>query len=379
MELHFHATSAPHRALPLPLMLGHFLPWFTRRGADYPLPAEEAARLDWLPPIEDMRHWNDARAHYRRTHLRMPAIGVYDSRDPGVIEWQIHAAVAGGVDGFIVNWYGKYSVENVITLHWLRALEAWNARHPEQPFLYFICHDMQAQWPSEGKRPVSLEEDFLFIREHLIRDSYLCRCGRPLLAVFPYGDQRERYRQALDRVFGDVGADLIWAGGPPRRGEDAAFCWVQPDADTVQAGSPYPWIDPDNDGSGALAQFYAERTDSGGACRYLMGGVWPGFNDTLVRWAWNADADAARIRPRVMCRHTRAGSTLERTWNAYLDALRRARGDRGLLPAPLVQLITWNDYAEDTALEPTREDGDAPLQTCLRLKSLARELVAGRD
>lgn len=360
--------------------MAHFLPWYTLRGADYPLPAEEAARLDWTPPIEDLRHWNDARAEYRRTHLRLPHGGIYDSRDPARIEWQIATAAAHGVDGFLLNWYGVYSVENVITLHWLQGLQRWNAKHSDHPFLYFFCHDMQAQWPTEGKRPVSLEEDFRFIREHLIRPGYLCRDGRPVFAVFPYGDQCAAYRHTLDRVFPD-GADLIWCGPAEPPDENAAFIWVAPDEETIDLAACTSWRDPDNCGEQALAQFYGQRRANGGNRQYLMGGVWPGFNDTLVRWAWNEPAQHGRVRPRVICRHTRAGSTLERTWAAYLNALRQriSRPQEDWLPIPLVQLITWNDYAEDSALEPTLDDGFHPLELCLRMRREAATLFAQLD
>ncbi len=378
--MRFHSQLNPDRRLDPPSVFAHFLPWFTIRGADFPLHPDDAATLDWIPDLEDMRHWNDARAGWRRTHLHMPEIGVYDSRDPVVIAWQIRTALAYGITGFIINWYGKYSIENVITLHWLRGLERWNRDNPDQPFHYFICHDMQAQWPSEGKRPVSLEEDFTYIRDHLIRDSYLRRDGRPVFAVFPYGDDRESFRNTLDRVFESHGADLIWSGAPRGAGENGCYAWVKPDPETVDLSNPHCWSDPDNCGEMELRALYdaANREPS---CEYIMHGVWPGFNNELVAWAWSKDPSSPHIRPCVICRQTRDGATLDRTWQVWLDYLKRhVAGDPAArAPAPLVQIVTWNDYAETTTVEPTRDYGYGPLEKCRAFIAEARKIIAHRN
>lgn len=368
--MNFHADATRGRPLPLPIALGHFLPWYTIRGADFPLPEEDVRALGFLPVIEDHRHWRDSRAGYRRTFHHVPGIGVYDSRDPTVIEWQIRTALAHGVGGFIVNWYGKHSVENVITLHWLRGLSEWNRRHPDQPFVYFISYDAQAQWPSEGKKPVSIAEDFAYARDRLMTDAYLRRDGRPLFSVFPYGDQCAEMRAALDTVFGPNGADLIWSGTPAGKGEDACYAWVRPDDSAINYDSPYCWQDPDNAGLEFLRSFFEGANRSPHGCRYLMHGVWPGFNNQFVSWAWSKNPDDPRIRPCVICRETSAGNTLALTWRVLADYLKRGGG----IPAPLVQLVTWNDYAETTTVEPTRDYGTAPLEMCREYIHLAQSL-----
>jgi hypothetical protein len=373
--MNFHAPVSGDRPLDLPLVFGHFVPWYTIRGNDYPLPAEERALLEFMPLIEDYRHWNDSRAGYLRTNHHVPAIGLYDSRDPGVIEWQIRTALEYGVSGFIVNWYGKYSAENVITLHWLRGLTRWNAEHPDQPFYYFLSVDSQAQMASEGKKPVDMEEDFGYIREVLMTGAYLRRDGRPVFMVFPYEDNAPRWRKALDSVFGAGGADLIWSGAARGRGENACYAWVRPDDGTIDFNNAYVWSQPDNAGDGFLRRFFSDANADGSSAEYIMAGVWPGFNDQLVSWAWNPNPDNPKIRPRVICRETTRGNTLELTWKAYHDylALGRAGDAAARIPAPLVQLVTWNDYAETTTLEPTRDYGSAPLKMCRQFLAEARK------
>ena len=372
----FHARVSGDKALDLPLLFGHFLPWFTLRGTDYPLPDEDRAPLAHLPVIEDFRHWNDSRSGYRRTHHHIPTRGLYDSRDPAVIEWQIRTALEYGVGGFILNWYGKHSVENVITLHWLRGLKKWNEARADQPFYYFISFDSQAQWPSEGKIPVSLEEDFIYIRDHLIRDAYLLRDGRPVFSVFPYEDNCGEWRRVLDKVFGKDGADLIWKGAPRRQGDNGSYAWVQPDEDTVDFSKPCCWTQPDNVGEGYLKSVFAAANAAGSGSEYLMTGVWPGFNNQFVSWAWSPNPDNPNIRPCVICRESTKGNTLELTWKVYMDYLKdwSEKKATARVPAPLIQLVTWNDYAETTTLEPTRDYGTAPLTLCRERLMQARKL-----
>ncbi|MBU0678727.1 MAG: hypothetical protein KJ626_11490 [Verrucomicrobia bacterium] len=372
----FHTENSNGESLTLPLMFGHFVPWFTITADGFPLHPDDEVKLDWKAPIEDMRHWNDSRAGYKRTHHHVPEIGIYDSRNPDIIEWQIRTALDYGVQGFIINWYGKYSVENVITLHWLRGLKKWNTENPDHPFYYFISFDSQAQWPTEGKKPQSLLEDLTFVREHLITDVYLLRDGRPVFSIFPYGDNCRAFREALDEVFGVGGADLLWSGDPQGKGEDACYAWVQPDRETVDLDSPYCWSDPDNCGLDYLRGIYRKANAENSECSYIMHGVWPGFNNQLVVWAWANDPGSPHIRPGVICRETSVGNTLDLTWQVYLDYLRKwADGDpSACVPAPLIQLVTWNDYAETTTLEPTRDYGRTPLAVCRDKLTEARAL-----
>jgi hypothetical protein len=114
------------------------------------------------------------------------------------------------------------------------------------------------------------------------------------------------------------------------------------------------------------------------APEYLMAGVWPGFNDQLVRWAWNPNNPD--VRPRVICRETTRGNTIDLTWMAYLEYLKKwAEGSPAArVPAPLIQLVTWNDYAEATTVEPARDFRTAPLERCKLHHEEARGLWVKR-
>ena len=343
--------------LALPLVMAHYLPWFTLRGGDWPLPAKDLATISSQPAIGDFRHWTDPGSGYARSHLQVPEIGRYDSRDPEVIRWQIQAAQSAGIDGFVINWYGRNSVENIITLHFLNALEQWNIENPERPFFYQLCLDTQAQLPTEGKKPVPLVEDFAYVRDHLIRDGCLLRGHRPVFLCFSYNVSVPEWVAAASLVFGEDGYDLLWSDPCASAEVSGHYLWVAPDrAAGANADPLYTWPDPSDIGAKRAARAYDTWAASGHP--YGMAGVWPGFNDSLVTWAWSCPAGGGRRRPRVMAPEIEEGCTYDLLWQAYHRALGGVAG-AGL---PLVQIVTWNDHAETTAIEPTREFGDRYLK-----------------
>ncbi|HEY8241787.1 MAG TPA: hypothetical protein VIH35_10090, partial [Kiritimatiellia bacterium] len=377
--MNFHAQVLRNRTLEMPAMFAHFLPWFTIHGNEFPLHPDDAATVAKPPNVDDMRHWTDLRPGgegYHRSHHHLPTIGIYDSRSPAVITWQIETAIEFGVAGFILNWYGRNSVENVITLHWLRQLRTWNKDNPDRPFLYFISFDSQAQKASEGKTPQTMQQDFEYIRDHLMTDAYLHRDNRPVFSTFPYEDNCAEWRAALDAVFGPGQADLLWINKCPDQGENGCFPWVRPDDEAMDYTQLFAWKDPNNAGDHFLRNVYRSAGIKGRPGDYVMAGVWPGFNDQLVSWAWNPEPMNPRIRPRVIVRETRRGNTLDLTWLAYIEYVRRwaAGAPDAQTPAPLIQLITWNDYAETTTLEPTRDYGTVPLELCRQRLMEARSI-----
>ncbi len=359
------------KKLRSPLLLGHYLPWFTReKPDDFPCGEKDLKGLI-LPRMEAWRHWRDSRSQYKRTHLYQPLWGEYDSRDPQIIRKQIETAKKYGLDGFIVNLYGKNSVENIIGLSFLKELEKYNFEHRDDPFLYMISFDSQAQWPTEGKTPVSIEEDFEYLRDKWFGKYCISRNGAPCMAIFVYDRKASEYRRAADTVFGKDGLDIIWPSCDGSEGADAAYAWVRPDS-FERDGS---WFDTDNPGDKWLESYYL-ACNKNRNLRYIMGGVWPGFNDLLVSWAWNPNPSNPAIRPRVMCRESTRGNSLELTFMAAENYLRRHKnGDPSCAkPMPFIQIVTWNDWAEATNVEPDADFGFKSLEICAKFAKRLKEI-----
>ncbi len=361
----FHSRHSG-QPLRLPVALGHFLPWYTIAGQAFRLRDQLGETIPHFPQIEDHRHWRDPRAVYKRTHLHLPEIGVYDSRDPAVIQWQIESARRAGLAGFIINWNGRNSVENVISLAVMEQIQAWNRSNPDQPFVAMLSIDSQAQMPTEGKVPVSLREDLGYLRDCLMGDHYLCRDGRPVFSCFPYRNNLPEWLEAFDQVFGPDTYDFIWMNEPQGRGETGCFAWVRPDDEAVDHAHDEAWTDPDNTGEAFAAQLYRQWSQAEFGHRYGMAGVWPGFDDTLVRAAWTGSEQA---RPRIIVRESEAGNTYDRLWKTY----ERALAAPGILPLPLVQIVTWNDWAEATTIEPARDYGNRYVEATRQHLDQARQ------
>jgi hypothetical protein len=67
--------------------------------------------------------------------------------------------------------------------------------------------------------------------------------------------------------------------------------------------------------------------------KIIVGGVWPGFDDTKASWSLNRHMDR------------RCGKTFEDTLRIF-----RENAD-GSLNMPYVMIATWNDYEEGTQIE----------------------------
>jgi len=341
-----------------PLVMGHFLPWYVGASPE----AFRSKHDEAAPSLEPFRHWRDRRSEYGRTHLRQPLWGEYDSRDPEIIRKQIETAKAYGLDGFIVNLYGRNSAESLIARALLEGIESYNESNEGDPFLYCVSFDAQAQWPTEGKRPVSIVEDFRHLRDEWMGGFHLrCDGKRPLL-IFPYDKPCKEYRKAADEVFDEGAVDIVWQGSGGE-GQDASYAWVAPD----ENGPDGHWREPDSCGERSLEALYAAAAADPNV-KYLVGGVWPGFNDQLVRWAWNGTPGDHRLRPRVICQDSTKGNALDLTWDVTADYIMRSRtgADNASKPMPIVQIVTWNDWAEDTSVEPDMRSGFKDLETCRR-------------
>jgi len=175
---------------------------------------------------------------------------------------------------------------------------------------------------------------------------------------------------AFDSVFGKSGYDFLWMNGPRGEGETGCFNWVRPDENAVDNSSPFCWFDSDNPGANFADAMYRRWSESRFGYRYSMAGVWPGFNDTMVRWAWNAPENHPRVRPRIIARETTAGNTYEILWRSYLKAV----ADTKILPLPLVQIVTWNDWAETTTVEPSRDYGRRYIDLTMQFVTEARRI-----
>ncbi len=291
----------------------------------------------WYPWYgADGRHWREG---YRGT----PYLGEYDSADPGVIRQQIAWALDYGVDFFAASWWGRDSFEDRVTSGpFLQALT-------DSHFRFSILYEAPALLGMVGDRILldddaiqQLSSDFGYLATtYFDHPNYLRVDGRPVVFIYLTrafsSDVLGAITHVREVLAAETGADpfligdeVYWQAPLPSR--MAPF-------DGVTAYNMHTSISGigDNFAGRVRARYalWAEAADQHGVA--FVPNVIPGFDDTAVR------PEAAHpIIPRSV-----------ELFSAQLsDALALASG-----PTRLVMITSWNEWHEDTSIEPGQEFG----------------------
>ncbi|MDG3005130.1 glycoside hydrolase family 71/99-like protein [Paludisphaera mucosa] len=316
------AEDAPAR----PKILVHVMPWFESKAV--------SGRWGW--------HWTMGRFDPERldaagrreiaSHVH-PLIGPYDSADPDVLEYQTLLMKVAGIDGAIADWYGGEDVNDYAMIH--RRTGALFDALGRRGLGFAVCYEdrvLKAMAEKGGWTPAQAVEH---ARTHLEtcaadwfrRPGYATLDGRPLLLVFgpdyltvPQWDAAFRGLSPAPAFF------TLHERKPPALG---AFAW------------PPMWASKDGVLGDEALDAYLDRFAKQDGPR--IPAAFPGFHDIYAQ---------AGVQPSHGFLDARDGATFRRT----LDGALRSG-------TPYVQLVTWNDYGEGTAIEPTREAGYRELET----------------
>jgi hypothetical protein len=250
----------------------------------------------------------------------------YSSQDRVVIEKQIDKAKQLGISGFVVNWYGarKEFEDKAYTL--LQQVAA------EKNFKVAIMYDEDDSDPATATDAVIVDLQYAYDRyigPHAIvnHDSYLRYEGKPMIFIFPKGGRTDwnRVRQTMNSwedppllLYKDINDKYAKAF-------DGFYVWVSAGKQGWQANGS-------NWGQQHLDEFYQTMLTKY-PDKIVVGGAWPGFNDTKASWSRNRKMSA------------RCGRTLDDTLRMFR---RYYNGQRQL---PFLMIETWNDYEEGTAIE----------------------------
>ena len=266
----------------------------------------------------------------------------YLATDPTAINRQITAAQSLGIDGFIVDWYGP-------------ATGLALSNEQDRAFIDQATQALFAQAQNSANFKVALMYDYGALRDvpdsqrtdrmiadlqyalntYLTRTTYLTYNNRSVLFLFPYADVAPDI--SLDEVTSTISpanASLIYQTPTPDAAilpyVDGFYAWGQPTGAWQADGS--------DGGAGYLDWFYRTMADPTLPYSQMLtvGAVWPGFNDSLAPWQSGS--------PRFIAR--RDGQTWQDTWDLAVS-----------YQPPLVQIVTWNDWEEGTAVEPDESHG----------------------
>ncbi|MEM6503862.1 MAG: glycoside hydrolase family 99-like domain-containing protein [Planctomycetota bacterium] len=321
-----------------PYLIAHYLPWFEVAPADAP------DQLTW-------RHWRwDGNGQRRDPNVLLPdgrrdlatayypLIGPYSSHDREVFRYQLETAKAAGVSALLVLWYGPGSQDADVHLPMMLAeAEAADMR-------LALCYEEKLNWPPY-RHPIDREQilqSYIDDMQYIIdrygsHPAYLRADGRPFVAQFNYWGEDDLGPRFLtpvefEQAFARLSEPIYYCRQNLDRPAmhptiDAAYMWIKPDPVWVRDYAIFA--------GRAEALYRDNRLD------FFMGFVSPGFDDTGVS-AWGGG------KPRILPRNG-------------LDVLEQTMALATIGDPELIQIVTWNDWQEGTAVEPSREHGFAYL------------------
>lgn len=303
--------------LLLLIVLGSFIPSGCNKGNVHQAINKHLPEINGSPKLlADYQPWFGDPDHIH--------VG-YNSTDPGAIRKQIQQAKNMGIYAFAIDWYGdrKPFLDRSTTV--VAQLSK------EMQFHYALMYDETEEDTGHATED-ALEAMDKAYKQYIgpqapSREAYLLYQGRPVIFIFPKRG-RTNWDQVRQMVNGwETPPWLIYKDEPPPQyvnAFDGQYAWVHPGRKWMPDGSDW--------GEEYLKKFYTKMKT-----RYpdkiVVGGAWPGFNDTRASWSLNRHMDA------------RCGKTFEDT----LSMFRRYYDDSH--PLPFLMIATWNDYEEGTAIE----------------------------
>ena len=277
--------------------------------------------------------------------LHYPLIGPYDSTDEDVLEYHILLAKAAGINGFVVNWYNfedKFGKVKHIDKGFKKLLEV------SERLNFKVCVDIddkcmfppytygstREQAINEAKKAVRR-----IFREYGRSEAYFRINGRLVITNFGWGPplfsgegavsfSPQEWKEIMNSVkeFQPLFiADHQWHWG--KGIGETGFLEV--------ADSIYPWV---SGGPQPRIEFYEQSKQAlaEGQIEFISGEACPGF-DSYGTWGWGG---GRTIIPRD------EGEVYKTTWDECLK-----------YDVKWIQIITWNDFAEGSTIEPTLEYG----------------------
>lgn len=262
----------------------------------------------WFQPTS----WNRAKIDY-------PMLGRYSSGDATIMRQQVREAKQAGISGFLVSWKDTPVLDQRLAV--LRQVAAAARFHLS---VVFEGRDFRGK-----PLPMAqVQASFAYLAAHYAGDPVFGMFGRPLVVwsgTWAYTGQQ------LASVTSRYGARLtILASDRHRTGYQAIAHLFRGDA--------YYWSSADP----LRTPGYARRLREFSAAVHARGGLWiapaaPGFDKKLL--------GGHKMVPR------RGGETLRLEMNAAMASLPDAIG-----------LISWNEYSENSEVEPSRDYGNTALR-----------------
>jgi Glycosyl hydrolase family 71 len=251
----------------------------------------------------------------------------YSTQDPNVLRRQIEQAKSMGIYAFAVDWYSTRRPFLDRSYALLQQAAAQNNFHV--CLMYDETEEDNGHATDDALEAMQEAYDDYIGPNAPAHNAYLEYGNRPVIFIFP-----KRGHTDWDRVRDAVSS---WAQPPlfiykgdqtPKqyaKDFDGYYAWIHPGPGGWQA-------DGSNWGEKYLEAYY-EKMNKQETSKIIVGGVWPGFNDSRASWGLNRHMDR------------RCGQTFDDTLELFREY------DNPNHPMPFILIATWNDYEEGTEIE----------------------------
>ena len=250
----------------------------------------------------------------------------YNSNDPQQVKSQVEDMMSRGMQGAVLDWYGP----NEATINGTAmSLRSQAEAHPG--FEFAIMEDGGAMFAAAQANgcdvTTQLLSDLSYINtQYVPSPAYTRFNGRPVIYFFGVDAYYIDWSQVRSTVANNPILLFRGTDGLTRPISDGGFQWEDINADPFHPASPNPF-DP---ALAAQSAFYQTAQTAG---RLAIGSAYRGFNDSLAPWGIDRF-----VHP-----------TCGQTWLATFADIANFYSSANQLPA--LQIVTWNDYDEGTAIE----------------------------
>ncbi|MDG1038425.1 MAG: T9SS type A sorting domain-containing protein [Polaribacter sp.] len=296
----------------------HYMPWFdspeynSNWGGHWTM-----SNMDPNVIIDEITGKREIASHY------YPLIGPYDSQDPDVIEYHILLMKYSGIDGILMNWYGKIGTNGDVGVLLENSNSIVNVSDELNMDFSVVMEDRFAG-SENGLNLV----DYVYINIEYLKENYFPKNN------FIKTDLNEPFFGIFGPV--KVTGESNWNYALTAAEEDVLFLPLYWDKHKVgqRAGGGYDWVI--ESGVSAINYFYQTIAPT---LDFAMGCAYPGFKDFYEEGGWGSNFFYLDPNQGELLKQTIG---LAETNKDVIDAL---------------QLVTWNDFGEGTIFEPTYEFG----------------------
>jgi len=304
-----------------------------------PLPTADLVGVYYYP-------WHQGDFHgrnYLREHLvpvQAPALGEYDDRQADVIRQHLEWSREAGIDVWVTSWWGRGSPEDVTTRDAILA-------HPDLGAMQIAVHYETAGTTDEYSNMGVIQSDFRYLAQRYFdHHNYLKIDGRPVVIV--YLTRVLADLGSLDQAVADMRAAAASEGHDVYIVGDHAFGEARQDSglgvlDAVTNYDVYgsmgvTGVATSSDVNSYLADQIRWRDMADRAGVAFVPSATPGFNDTAVRTGHTPLS-------RMLVGADESGSL----FRSLVEGAVPLRDDRA---AGLLMVTSWNEWHEDTQIEP---------------------------